>query len=278
MNRTYIIADIGACHDGSLARMQDAISAAKRAGCDAIKFQWTSDHHLMAARRGNALDHGYADIYARYLRFPEEWLGVLQAACKAQGIDFMCTVFLPQDVPSVARLVSHFKVAAFESEDRLMLEACKEHRSGNQKVIVSLGMGTTARSATDMAMRAPALPRRHLVLMHCVSSYPTPDAELNISRVRRQRLLGFSDHSLPDCSLSGALAVACGARFLEAHLRLPSTDPKNPDFPHARTESQFAAYCADARKAESMCGDGREGQRRCEEKMSDFKTRESRDH
>ena len=27
MNRTYIIADIGACHDGSLARMQDAISA-----------------------------------------------------------------------------------------------------------------------------------------------------------------------------------------------------------------------------------------------------------
>ena len=114
---TLVIADGGACHDGQFDKQVRLIEAAKAAGCDCYKTQWTSDPHLMAARRGKALEDGYEAIYRRYLNWPQEWHAELAAKCQAVGVEYMCTCFLKQDLPVVAPHVQRFKIASFEAAD-----------------------------------------------------------------------------------------------------------------------------------------------------------------
>jgi sialic acid synthase SpsE len=66
--------------------------------------------------------------------------------------------------------------------------------------------------------------------------------------------VGLSDHTADP--LTGALAVALGAKWVEAHVRLSDTDPANPDFPAALGPGGAKLYVANVRKAEAMLGRG----------------------
>ena len=65
---------------------------------------------------------------------------------------------------------------------------------------------------------------------------------------------GYSDHTHD--VLTGALAIAAGARILEVHFRLNDTDPANPDYATALSPGQLKDYISLVRKAELMMGDG----------------------
>lgn len=273
--KAYVIADIGACHEGSLRFMQDAIVAAKSAGCNAIKFQWVSDPLKMARRRGRAEADGYGSIYATYLAWPVEWLGVLSAACQAAGIHFMCTAFLPEDVAVIAPHVRHFKIASFEAADRSMYaayEALDATDTRSRTLMVSLGMG--AEPPENLS-----LPRwMDLALLHCVSSYPAPLGSMNLCRlVGVNGLHGLSDHSKHPWM--GAMALMANANvniniaatIIEAHLKLHTTSYLNPDAPHAMTEEEFKVYVDNIRTAETVLGSQTEGMVECEQKMSQYR-------
>lgn len=271
----YVIADIGACHDGNRGAMDLAIREALAVGVNALKFQWTSDPRRMAHRRGRAEQDGYAAIYDRYLKWPESWHRELAEECRSAGIDYMCTVFLPDDVAVVAPYVSRFKVASFEALDDAFIRA---HVGFEKPILVSTGMLTDG--------QAHALQRGHtypLTLLHCVSAYPTPVAELNLGVFRPRDYGeqydadvfclydGFSDHSDPTFTWTGALAVAAGAQVVEAHLRLDGTDPANPDFAHAMAPRQFADYVRHIRFAETCLGDGEKRLMPCEAAMAQYR-------
>lgn len=285
MVNAYVIADIGACHDNDVVKMSEAIFAAKRAGCDAIKFQWTSHPALMASRRGSALADGYATIYARYLAWEKYLHRDLAARCAETGIDYMCTVFLPSDVAVVAPLVSRFKVASFESLDGAMLSA---HSGYGKQLIIGTGMADDVTLARALDVHSwPNRTRERLAqygsllgeikLLQCVSAYPAPLSDLNLSLLWKSEIYGdsdvivefdgLSDHTDPSETLTGALAVAAGATIVEAHLRLPNTDPKNPDYAHAMTPPQFAEYVRLIRLAERCLGDGKKRARESEAPM-----------
>lgn len=275
--RTYVIADIGACHDSDRELMSQAVRMARACGVDAIKFQWTSDPAAMARRRGRAAEDGYAAVYARYLAWPAALHGELAAECREAGLDYMCTAFLPQDVAVVAAHVRHFKVASFEAEAVDVLRAHVAFLGGAEKrrMIVSLGMGASASVAHD------ATSSRWLAFLHCVSSYPAPVDSLNLARLREPidecvsrsvpPVDGFSDHSDPALTWTGALAVAAGASIVEAHLRLHQTDRENPDYPHAMMPEQFHDYVRHIRFAERCLGTGIPAPQPCEEKMMRYR-------
>lgn len=291
---TYVIADIGSCHDGDLALLLKAPAAAKAAGCDAIKYQWVSDPEAMAARRGAALADGYAPIYRRFLNWPKEWHENIAARCAEVGIDYMCTTYLAEDIAVVAPHVARFKVASFEAMDLGFIAA---HVGYAKPLIVSTGMLDLSEVYTLIDCRnwpgAYQAERRGLInefmkmridLLHCVSAYPTPGCWLNLA-VLRLRFSGdgstddfvfdgFSDHSDPSDTWTGALAVAAGASIVEAHLRLFDTDPENPDFAHAMTPTQFKEYVEHIRYAEVRVGtsSGRALQD-CEQAMARYRVR-----
>lgn len=282
MRPTYIIAEIGSCHDGQLSLMKEAVSIAASCGASACKFQWTSDPDLMARRRGRALEDGYAEIYRRYLAWPTEWHAGLAASCQKAGIDYMCSIYLPQDIAVVAPYVARFKAASFEARDVAFIEFHRPYASRLKPLIVSTGMC----SWEDFAW-AYDWGYDDLFLLHCVSAYPAPLAELNLQTLRmayasnasyggrdmgrRPRTCidfqGFSDHSDPAETWTGALAVAAGAWIIESHLRLDETDPSNPDYSHAMNPAQFAEYVTHIRFAERCLGDGVKRVQLCEQPM-----------
>lgn len=275
MARTLVIAEVGSCHDGAgLARAEQLVEAARDAGADVVKFQFWADPDRLAERRG--VPEHYRAIYRRY-QMPATWLTTLPDTCAArtvhtQGrrpIEFMCTAYVPEDVSLVAPWVSRFKVASFEAMDAELRDAHAPFLEADpaREVIVSLGMGAEPTAWRRFSAQTSFL--------HCVSSYPTPPGALNLLTLRaaskRRPLHGFSDHSEPWLTWTGALAVAAGAEIVEAHIRLDDTDPSNPDAPHAMSPRQFERYVRHIRFAEQAMGSSLPQLQPCEREMAQYR-------
>lgn len=289
MSQVLIIAETGSCHGGDLQKMFGLIAAAKVAGADVCKFQWTSDPDRMAARRGRAIADGYHAIYRRYLAWPQAWHADLRAECERLAIDYMCSVYLPDDIVIVEPYVTRFKIASFEACDAAFITA---HRAFRKPIIVSVGMMTSdqvmgvirllgeAAAVRYLSRRRPIEASRDAVL-HCISAYPAPVDELNLRAISMCEHpdgleVGFSDHSAPELVWTGAMAVAAGATIVEAHLKLTETAPDNPDAPHAMTGQQFSAYTNHIRFAEICCGDGLKKLERCERPLLRYRVEPSK--
>jgi len=236
---TYVIAECGSCHDGDLKKAQRLIDYAKECGADAAKFQFWSSAERLADRRKAA---DYLDIYRRY-QIPMEWLGTLRAHCYHVGIQFMCTTYLPEDIHVVEPYVERFKVASFEADDLPFVDA---HAGFGKPIIRSCGMGAQ-----------PYQGRQQTLDLLCISSYPAPQDALNLHRLRGNRFVGLSDHTLS--WLTGAVAVGAGACILEKHISLASTSADNPDVNHSLTadvdsRDGFRKYVWAVRQAEEMYG------------------------
>ena len=217
MTHTLIIAEAGSSHDNDLQKAYRLIEAAKECGADAVKFQWTSDGNKMSLRRG--LKVGGENMYSRWLEKPVSWLESLKAHADKVGIEFMCTVYLIEDIATIAPLVKRFKVSAFE---RNWLEFFDAHWIFNRQIIASTNTVSNANWSNGIDY------------LYCVSKYPTPLEELHLGKMshgKTRTFAGLSDHTTS--TLTGALAVAAGATIIEKHIRLHDTDPKNPDYGHS---------------------------------------------
>ena len=256
--RTMVIAEIGSTHDGDLGKAFDLIYSARDAGADYVKAQfWSSAQRLAQRRRSGP---GYEAIYRRY-QIPESWLSALENRTRATGLGFMATCYLPEDIAVVEPHVDHFKVASFEAGDMDFIRAhyVYNRRNRDRWIIVSTGLQGDDTLRPLMAEREAAGNRGALSvtmkLLHCVSAYPAPVESLAMRQIRTMRFDGFSDHAASGWIASGAVAVALGAKILEVHVRLPSTDMKNPDAPHALLPFQLTEYIKHVRTAEAAIGE-----------------------
>lgn len=229
---------------GNVRRM---IRAAKDCDANVAKMQWSSDGRAVAKRRG---DPASGEMYAKYLEWPREWMQEFKDFADSVGIEWACTVFLPQDVAVIAPLVKRFKVAAKES---VWTEFVDAHAEYGKPLIVSFNAGTTVQVDSRI---------ENLSFLHCVSKYPCPVGEIALKAVRTFH--GLSDHSAH--VLTGAVAVGAGARVIESHIRLQGTPSDNPDYPHSLevdypfseggagnwNRESYAAYVQNIRIAEKM--------------------------
>lgn len=254
---TFIIAEGGSCHDGSLDKALQIVEVAAAAGASACKFQFWSSAERLAARRQSGPT--YEEIYRRYT-VPAEWLPILKGACDGVGLAFMSTCYLPEDIAVVDPFVDHFKVASFEAADMGFIRAHYQFLyNQNRWLIVSTGLQGDDTLSPLMAERSAAAQRGALSvtlkLLHCVSAYPAPVSSLALRQIRTMGFDGFSDHAAAGWIASGAVAVALGARILEVHIRPETMDENNPDAPHALRPGQFRRYVQHVRMAEAAIGD-----------------------
>ena len=248
----FIVAEAGSCHGGSPLHALRLVEVAKEAGADCVKFQFYSSPERLAERRRMGADA--VETYRRY-QLPAAWLPTLADYAQRQGLEFMCTAFLPEDIAVVAPFVSRFKVASLECQDAAFIE---RHLEYGKPVIVSTGCTDQAALGRLHAQRAAA-PAGQISLLHCIAAYPAPPEDLNLAVIAQEHLDGFSDHSRH--VFTGAFAVMAGGgrtRILEVHFRLPEngTEPGNPDFPHSLDPWQLGEYVRFARHAETALGDG----------------------
>lgn len=245
MRSPFIIAEFASSHDGVFDHMLDGIAVAKRAGADAFKTQFMSSPERVAERM-HAPEA--VETYRKY-QWPAAWLPLLSKTAHDAGLEFLCTVDLPEDIAVVAPHVDRFKIASFGATDKEFIEA---HAKYGKPVIISTGL-CDAEEALWL-IGPPWGFEASWDILHCVSAYPTPLEEANLSAIREIALDGWSDHTANP--LTGAFAVCAGARILETHFRLDTTEPTNPDYRVSHSPAGLTNYVWLARQAAKALGDG----------------------
>jgi N,N'-diacetyllegionaminate synthase len=263
----YIIAEAGVNHDGDPAAARKLIQAAHDAGADAVKFQVFSADRLVSRSAAPCAyqkkQAGAPDSQHEMLKKLELCPAVfaeLIGIARSVGVQFLATPFgVPELKLLVDLKVPAIKTASTDLVNVPLLEAAAE---SGLPLIVSTGASTLAEVDQAVALISGLGAGERLVLLHCVSAYPTrPEA----TRLRRIQVLaerfgvpvGFSDHT-PDPRFS-AVAVAAGAIVLEKHLTLDRRSP-GPDHSFSLTPPDFAEYVAAARMAAAALGPASPGE------------------
>jgi N-acetylneuraminate synthase len=211
------IAEASSNHDRDLTRALAFVDAAAEAGCDAVKFQLFKIDRMFAPE---ILAQSEKHRARRQWELPVAHLGPLAERCSQRGIQFSCTPFYLEAVEELAPFVSFYKVASYELLVTPLLEACA---ASGKPVVLSTGMATMEEiaAAANTLKRAGA---SDITLLHCVSAYPTPASEANLSAIAAIRdatgcKVGWSDHTRRPAVIERAVH-RWGAAAVEFHLDL----------------------------------------------------------
>lgn len=288
-NHTFVIAEAGVNHNGSLEMALRLIDAAAAAGADAVKFQTFIPEALVSRHAVKAVyqqhttgaDESQLDML-RKLALDHAAHRHLLAHCKARGIEFMSSPF---DVDSARFLVDTLDVATLKlgsgeiTNGPLLLALA---RTG-KPLILSTGMSTlpeieqalavlafgytetTAQPTTTGIAAAYATEAgRHVLrdkvsLLHCTTEYPCPFEDVNLRAMDTLRdafglPVGYSDHT-PGITIPIA-AVARGARIIEKHFTLDRNLP-GPDHQASLQPDELRAMIDGIRQVEHALGHGR---------------------
>ena len=229
----FIIAEIGNNHNGNLDTAFELIKIAKDIGVDAVKFQVKNIEKSFTKELLNSLyvnENSFGNTYRDHkmaLEFSEEQLKQIYEYAKELDITCFSTPFDTDSVEILEAIKNPiYKISSFHVTDLPLIErVCKT----NKPIILSTGM-----SSIDEIDNAVNLIRKYteqFILMHCISSYPTSDKDVNLSvipmlRDRYNCPVGYSGHErgIAICTSS----VALGACAIERHF---TTDRsmKGPD-------------------------------------------------
>lgn len=254
---TYVIAEIGSNHDGSLEKAKRLIEAAANAGVDAVKFQSFQAHTLINPKHykdGQWSDHPAWDILER-LTLPEDWHKPLQECAVAHGVDFLSAPFDFERLALLDQLnVPAIKLASGELTNHGLLQAVARCE---RPVILATGVSDLGEveAALNVLYEAGC---NQVVLLHCVSLYPPQFEDANIRAMVTmgqafQVPVGYSDHTPGHTVPLGA--VALGGCVIEKHMTDDRSLP-GPDHPYALTVEEFKTMVAEIRHLEAALGTG----------------------
>lgn len=255
--RTYVIAEIGNNHNGSLERAIELIDLALDAGTDAVKFQM---RHLDQVYRQRTLRKDGEDLGTEYVldllrRFELTVDEHRQLAdyCRTKGALYLCT---PWDALSVDVLES-FGVPAYKvaSADLTNLPLLDHLAQTGKPLILSTGMSTPEEVKTTAAFLGKR--NAQFALLHCNSTYPAPLHDINLKWMEPLRkihpLVGYSGHERGiNVSLA---AVALGAVIIERHFTLDRS-MEGPDHAASLTHPELKRLIEGIREIEAALGDG----------------------
>lgn len=224
----WLIAELSANHRQNIAAAHQLIDAAADAGADAVKLQtYTPDTITLPARTpafrvGKGLWDGryLYDLYGEAMT-PWEWHAGLAAHARKRGLICFSTPFDETAVAFIEREMRPpvYKIASFEVNHLPLL---RKVGATKKPVIMSTGMATGSEIAAAVrTLRAAGCPA--LVLLKCVSAYPTRPDDFNLRSLvaLREKFFapaGLSDHTMSDEVALGA--VALGAVAIEKHFTL----------------------------------------------------------
>ena len=232
--RPYIIAELSANHNGSIDKALELVDLAADSGADAIKLQtYTADTMTIDCNKEDfQIKGGLWDGYSLYKLYDEahtpwEWHKTIFDRAKEKGIHCFSSPFDESAVDFLEELgVPAYKIASFEMIDLPLVEKIA---ATGKPVIMSTGMANLGEIRETVATIKQY--HNHIIVLHCVSSYPAPHADQNLRTIEALEkelgvLVGLSDHTISNSS--AVTSVAFGAVLIEKHF-IKSRLDKGPD-------------------------------------------------
>jgi N-acetylneuraminate synthase len=258
----FVIAEAGVNHNGDLDLARQLIDEAAGAGADAVKFQTFKANRLVTPEAPKAAYQAVNDPtkesqfeMLRRLELPDTWYPDLMARCASAGVVFLSTPFEEDSADQLARLgMAVFKLPSGELTNLPFLSHVA--RLG-RPMIVSTGMAVLSEVEAALgAIRSAGDPP--VVLLHCVSRYPTPIDEANVRAMVTLAdafgvPVGYSDHT--DGIEAPLAAVALGAVVIEKHLTVDRGLP-GPDHRASLEPAELADMVRRLRLVERSLGTG----------------------
>ena len=258
--RTYIIAEVGPNHNGSVDVALKMIEGLSKTGVDAVKFQlcnpedvYSLDAFMPSYQRQNETSTSPLEMSKKYQLSQGDHVA-LYRACRDKKLDYVCTAF---DLESLMFLdqnmdLPFFKVASGEIFSLDMLDYISDQK---KPVVMSCGMATY--SEIELAIRIlNRKSKKDITLLHCVSSYPTRYTNVNLRVIaeminRYACSIGYSDHTIGnECALA---AVAMGAVMIEKHVTL-DRELSGPDHKASSTIEEYGELVTSIRNIEMAMG------------------------
>ena len=222
-NPCYTIAEAGANHEGELEKAFKLIDAAANAKADSIKFQTYTASKLVTKTAPKYWDDGIKgetqfDVFSKLDTLKKsDWLEIFNYAEKKE-ITCFSTPFDEDSVDLLYSLgVEAFKIA---SADITHIPLIKKVASKNIPIFISTGMASDE-DIKDAIETIKNQGNHSIILMHCMTSYPTPVEDANLEMIKTMTnkfsdcVIGYSDHTIGvDIPVFSALY---GAKCIEKH-------------------------------------------------------------
>ena len=253
----YIIAEIGVNHNGSLKKALKLIDTAILIGANCVKFQSFKTEKLslkntkkVKYQLNDTSSNSHFEMLKRLELSFNDMYKIINY-CRKLKIDFLST---PYDIKSAKELksigINKFKIA---SADIVDYQLNKYLSTFAKEVFISTGMAN--QSEIDRVLRLYKKNTK-VNIMHCTSSYPTQDKDVNLLRINSLKKkfkvpCGFSDHSIGDIAAIGALTLGC--EILEKHLTLNKKDI-GPDHATSMEPGEFKELIKNINRIEVMLG------------------------
>tara|TARA_B100001057_G_scaffold500933_1_gene618958 strand:+ start:2282 stop:3331 length:1050 start_codon:yes stop_codon:yes gene_type:complete len=230
-----IIAEISANHCGNKNKFLNLIRLAHNNGADLIKIQTyqpediviNSKNKIYKIKEGLWKNKYLWDLY-KQAQTPYKWHEDAFKLANKIGATLFSTPFSVRAVKFLEKhKVKLYKIASLENTDVKLIDTIAKTR---KPIIISTG----ASNFNEIKEALKIINRYHnkVVILHCVSAYPTSMEEANLYRIIKLKktfksnIIGLSDHTN---SIDSSLAsIPLGASVIEKHFK-DNKRNKSPD-------------------------------------------------
>lgn len=258
--KVLVVAEAGNNHEGSFAAAERMVREAARCGADAVKFQtfrtelFTGPADPARVKRLKSFELSFDDFRQ------------LAKTAREEGLAFLSTPLDMESAAFLAEAADGIKIASGDNDFAPLIDFAARTRL---PLILSGGMtdleGLRAAAVRVRAARPAA--GADWAVLHCVTSYPVPDDQANLSVIPllKEALaceVGYSDHTLGvDACVA---AVALGATILEKHFTLNKNASEFRDHKISADPAELAELVRRVRRVEAMRGSGVKVVQECE--------------
>ena len=244
----YLIAEAGVNHEGSMDLAYRLIDEAKEGGANAIKFQ-TYKASTIASKSSPAYwdlskeptDSQYK-LFQKYDSFWKSEYEALAIHCQKAEIEFLSTPFDVESAYFLNELMPVFKISSSDLNNKPFIEfLCRFEKP------IILSTGASFLWEVEQTLSWIDSYGNDVALLHCILNYPTDDSNANLAMITGlankfpDRLIGYSDHTLPKDMKTLEVATLLGARIIEKHFSHDKTLPGNDHY-HAMDKEDLKHF------------------------------------
>ncbi|MDA3852389.1 MAG: N-acetylneuraminate synthase family protein [Spirochaetaceae bacterium] len=250
--KCYVAAEIGTSHGGDIIKAEELIHAAAQSGVQGAKFQMVLAHEIIHPNTGLVpLPGGDIPLYQHFesLEQPLDFYKRLQELCRKYRVDFIASPFGATTAQWLQQLAPPFiKLASPELNHFPLIQQLVSYR-------IPLVLSTGVSHLADIEKALEYCGDLPVTLLHCITAYPAPEEEYNLSLLKLYRGLfqcpvGVSDHS-KDPLMVPLTALTQGASMIEKHLCMKRNN-RGLDYPFALTPQDMALMCRELAQLEEL--------------------------